>query len=214
MYLVASARRSVPWTVATELSHYRSLLPEAIHTFEPIAKGKMSTIVGKAREGYTSEWQRRPHVSKVVKTYLETLKWDVLPHLAYPSDIALSNFYIFRSMTNDLVEQHFWSYKYYTTIQILSPTFWQLLLSEMPHQSIWKMPSGSSNLKLIMIAMVITSINNLVAEVSYSIWKFLLKRPLFLRHHHANISTFHHSCAVWFNIVKIKAVAEPVLGWF
>jgi len=30
----------------------------------------------------------RPHVAKVVKKYLETLKWNVLPHSLYSPDIA------------------------------------------------------------------------------------------------------------------------------
>jgi len=34
----------------------------------------------------------RSHVAKVVKKYLETLKWDVLPHPPYPSDIAPSDY--------------------------------------------------------------------------------------------------------------------------
>ncbi|GFU00651.1 mariner Mos1 transposase [Trichonephila clavipes] len=33
----------------------------------------------------------RHHVAKVVKTYLETLKWEVLPHPLYFPDLALSN---------------------------------------------------------------------------------------------------------------------------
>jgi len=32
----------------------------------------------------------RPHVAKVVKKYLETLKWDVLSHSLYSPDIASS----------------------------------------------------------------------------------------------------------------------------
>lgn len=52
-----------------------------------------------------------PHVSKVVKTYLETLKWDILPHLPYSPDIAPSDFYLFRLMTHDLADQHFRSYE-------------------------------------------------------------------------------------------------------
>jgi len=31
------------------------------------------------------------HVAKVVKKYLETLKWDVLPHPPYSLDIAPSD---------------------------------------------------------------------------------------------------------------------------
>jgi len=36
-----------------------------------------------------------PHVAKPVKTYLETLKWEVLPHPPYCSDIALSDYHLF-----------------------------------------------------------------------------------------------------------------------
>jgi len=38
----------------------------------------------------------RPHVAKVVKKYLETLKWDVLPHPPYSPDLALSDYWLFR----------------------------------------------------------------------------------------------------------------------
>ncbi|GFV06996.1 mariner Mos1 transposase [Trichonephila clavipes] len=37
----------------------------------------------------------RSHVGKVVKTYLETLKWEVLPHPPYSSDVALSYYHLF-----------------------------------------------------------------------------------------------------------------------
>jgi len=40
----------------------------------------------------------RPHVAKVVKKYLETLKWDVLPHPPYSPDIAPSDYWLFRRM--------------------------------------------------------------------------------------------------------------------
>ena len=50
----------------------------------------------------------RPHVSMLVKTYLlETLKWKILPHSPYSPDIFLSDYHLFRSMTNGLSEQHF-----------------------------------------------------------------------------------------------------------
>ncbi|KAG5317907.1 MOS1T transposase, partial [Pseudoatta argentina] len=38
----------------------------------------------------------RPHVAKPVKTYLETLKWEVLPNPLYSPDIAPSDFHLFR----------------------------------------------------------------------------------------------------------------------
>ena len=40
----------------------------------------------------------RPHVAKSVKTYLETLKWEVLPHPPYSPYIVPSDYYLFRSI--------------------------------------------------------------------------------------------------------------------
>ena len=53
----------------------------------------------------------RPHVAQPVKTYLETLKWEILPHPLYSPDIAPSDYHLFRSMTHGLAEQHFPSYE-------------------------------------------------------------------------------------------------------
>ena len=53
----------------------------------------------------------RPHVAQVVKTYLETLKWDILPHPLYSPDIAPSGYHLLRSMTHGLVRQHLRSYE-------------------------------------------------------------------------------------------------------
>lgn len=53
----------------------------------------------------------RPNVAKPVKTYLETLKWEVLPHPPYSPDIAPSDYYLFRSMAHGLADQQFRSYE-------------------------------------------------------------------------------------------------------
>ncbi|KAG5325402.1 MOS1T transposase, partial [Pseudoatta argentina] len=53
----------------------------------------------------------RPHVAKPVKTYLETLKWEVLPHPLYSPDIASSDFHLFRSMAHGLADWRFHSYE-------------------------------------------------------------------------------------------------------
>ncbi|GFW32898.1 mariner Mos1 transposase [Trichonephila clavipes] len=53
----------------------------------------------------------RPHVAKGVKTYLETLKWEVLPHPLYSPDLAPSDYHLFRSMAHGLADQHFRSYE-------------------------------------------------------------------------------------------------------
>ncbi|GBP91934.1 Mariner Mos1 transposase [Eumeta japonica] len=53
----------------------------------------------------------RPHVAKPVKTYLGTLKWDVLPHPPYSPDIKPSDYHLFRSMAHGLTDQKFTSYE-------------------------------------------------------------------------------------------------------
>ncbi|KAG5318939.1 MOS1T transposase, partial [Pseudoatta argentina] len=55
--------------------------------------------------------EKRPHVAKPVKTYLETLKWEVLPHPLYSLDIAPSDFHLFRSMAHGLADRRFHSYE-------------------------------------------------------------------------------------------------------
>ncbi|GFW15326.1 mariner Mos1 transposase [Trichonephila clavipes] len=51
------------------------------------------------------------HVAKVVKTYLETLKCEVLPHPPYSPDVAPLDYHLFRSMAHSLADQHFRSYE-------------------------------------------------------------------------------------------------------
>ncbi|KAG5327264.1 MOS1T transposase, partial [Pseudoatta argentina] len=58
------------------------------------------------RKGFLST-----HVAKPVKTYLETLKWEVLPHPPYSPDIAPSDFHLFRSMAHGLADRRFHSYE-------------------------------------------------------------------------------------------------------
>ena len=53
----------------------------------------------------------RPHVAAPVKTYLETLNWEVLPHPPYSPDLAPSDYHLFRSMAHGLSEQRFTSYE-------------------------------------------------------------------------------------------------------
>ena len=51
------------------------------------------------------------HFAKPVKTYLETLKWEVLSHPPHSPDIAPSDYYLFRSMAHGLADQQFRSYE-------------------------------------------------------------------------------------------------------
>ncbi|GFV72210.1 mariner Mos1 transposase [Trichonephila clavipes] len=53
----------------------------------------------------------RSHVAKLLRTYLETVKWEVLPHPLYSPDTAPSDYHLFLSMPHGLVDQHFRSYE-------------------------------------------------------------------------------------------------------
>ena len=46
----------------------------------------------------------RPHVAAPVKTYMETLNWEVLPHPLFSPDIAPFDYHLFRSMAHGLSE--------------------------------------------------------------------------------------------------------------
>ncbi|EFN85012.1 Histone-lysine N-methyltransferase SETMAR, partial [Harpegnathos saltator] len=52
----------------------------------------------------------RPHVGQPVRTYLEGVKWEVLPHPPYSPDIAPSDYHLFRSMQSVLIGERFTSY--------------------------------------------------------------------------------------------------------
>ncbi|CAK9816496.1 Mariner Mos1 transposase [Anthophora quadrimaculata] len=51
------------------------------------------------------------NVMRPVKNYLETLKWEVLPHPLYIPDIFLSDYHLFRAMTHGVSSQHSTSYE-------------------------------------------------------------------------------------------------------
>ena len=44
----------------------------------------------------------RPHVAQVIKAALQELKWEVLQHLPYSSDLAPTDYYLFFSLSNHM----------------------------------------------------------------------------------------------------------------
>ena len=80
-----------------ERNHHWGTVSNLINAFEPSTAGKTATIRSEAR--------------KYVKTYLETLKWEVLPHPPYSPNIAPSDYYLFQSMAHCLADQQFRSYE-------------------------------------------------------------------------------------------------------
>ena len=85
------------------------MVSNAIDAFERSTARKTATVRAAARKSDSAAWQRWPHVAKPVKTYLETLKWEVLLYPPYSSDIAPSDYYLFRSMAHGLADQQFHS---------------------------------------------------------------------------------------------------------
>ena len=79
----------------------------------------MSRVLREKRPQYEQRHEKvilqhdntRPHVAKPVKTYLETLKWEMLPHPPYSPDIAPSDYNLFRSMGHGLADQQLRSYE-------------------------------------------------------------------------------------------------------
>ncbi|KZC14048.1 Histone-lysine N-methyltransferase SETMAR, partial [Dufourea novaeangliae] len=51
----------------------------------------------------------RPYTCMVTLQKLLELGWDVLPHPAYSSDMAPSNYHLFRSLQNSLIGKTFYS---------------------------------------------------------------------------------------------------------
>ena len=50
----------------------------------------------------------RPHVAKKTQEHISTnLKWEVLPHPPYSSDLAPSDFYLFRVLDNEIKGKFF-----------------------------------------------------------------------------------------------------------
>ena len=80
---------------------------------------RLSRVLRKKRPQYEQRHEKvilqhdnaRLHVAKPVKTYLETLKWEALPHPPYSPDIEPSDYYLFRSMAHGLADQQFRSYE-------------------------------------------------------------------------------------------------------
>jgi len=49
----------------------------------------------------------RPHVAKTIQDHIFALGWELLPHAAYSSDMAPSDYYLFRSLQHHLADTYF-----------------------------------------------------------------------------------------------------------
>ena len=99
---------SLLWADQTNQNRHRRSLSTTTDVSELSIEEKMATIYNKVILQHDNT---RPHIAKWVKTYFETVKWQVLTHPPYWPDITLSNYQLYRSMAHGLTEQHFHSYE-------------------------------------------------------------------------------------------------------
>jgi len=131
--LIGSAWCRVLWVAQTERDHYWSSLPKTIDEIEPSTQGKHAHYYSRHNKIILLHDNARSHVAAPVKTYLETLKWEVLPHPPYSPDIAPSDYHLFRSMTHGLSEQHFTSYEDTKIVSMIGLKKWSVLPTRYPH---------------------------------------------------------------------------------
>lgn len=65
------------------------------------------SLEGQQQEFELKHDNSQPHVAIPVKNCLESLKWNILSHLPYLSDIAPSDYHLFQSMTHVLQVESF-----------------------------------------------------------------------------------------------------------
>jgi len=95
------------WRDQKDLVYYELLKPSNSITGDRyrLQLIRLNRVLRKKRPEYEQRHDKvilfhdnaRPHVAKVVKKYLEMLKWNVLPHPPYSPDIyTLSDYWLFR----------------------------------------------------------------------------------------------------------------------
>jgi histone-lysine N-methyltransferase SETMAR len=103
---------SVWWDVQGVL--YFEVLPEK-HTItgrsyaDQLQRLANQIEIKRPRHGkiYFQHDNARPHTAKVVEKKLETLGWEKVTHPPYSTDLAPSDYHLFRSLQHDLKKQQF-----------------------------------------------------------------------------------------------------------
>ena len=94
------------WWNRLSVVYYELLKPNETITeaFYRTQLMRLSRVLKEKRAHYFSRHDKiillhdnaRSHVTEPVKTYLETLKWEILPYPPYSPDIAPSDYHLFR----------------------------------------------------------------------------------------------------------------------
>ena len=107
--------RSILGTVCFSRSNWKKILPRLKKWCQALGENAVSISTVK-KWPYTGKGPRpvillhdnsRPHTAKTTSDALNSLGWKVLPHPDYSPDLAPSDFYLFRSLQNYLVDSHF-----------------------------------------------------------------------------------------------------------
>ena len=107
VYLAGLDRCYLLWAVETEQKHHWGTVSNTIDALKPSTARKTAQYEQRHERVILQHDNARPHVAKPLKTYLETLKWEVLLHPTYSPDIALSDYYLFQSMARVLADKQF-----------------------------------------------------------------------------------------------------------
>ena len=89
LYLVGPKGSCLLWAAETWRFHYGRSVSATIDLFEPLRE-KWPEYKQRHDKVILLHDNARPHVAKAVKKYLETLKWNVLPHPPYSPDILIT----------------------------------------------------------------------------------------------------------------------------
>ena len=111
VYLVGLGRCYLLWAVETERNYHWGTVANALMRLRRALREKRPQYEQRLEKVIVQYNNARTHAAKPVKTYLETLKWEVLPHPPYFPDIAPSDYYLFWSMAHGLADHDFRSYK-------------------------------------------------------------------------------------------------------
>ncbi|UYV77277.1 hypothetical protein LAZ67_15000322 [Cordylochernes scorpioides] len=81
--------------------------PQKFEVANAIAAPRMGPIIAKKRPDRQGQIillhdNARPHVAQVVKVELQELEWEVLQHPPYSPDLAPTDYYLFRYMSNHM----------------------------------------------------------------------------------------------------------------
>ena len=106
LHLVESARRNLSWVAQTDWNQHGDHGWLKLMHLSWALEEKTAAIWAEIWQRDFATW----YVAKQVKTFLETLQGESLPHLPYSSDIAQFDYLLFQLIIQSLAEQHFHSY--------------------------------------------------------------------------------------------------------